>query len=150
MRVFSVVASAVVAAAVAVLLLPTASAAAAPTVQFSRAYYDSPGTDTRSNASLNAEYVALRNTSRTTVNLSQWTVRDKASHVFTFTTAFSLKPGATVYLHTGSGTNTTVHRYWGSKAYIWNNTGDAAYLRNAKGVQIDSCSWGRGAGSSTC
>jgi hypothetical protein len=67
-----------------------------------------------------------------TISLYHWTIRDKASHVYTFTTAFSLKPGATVYVHTGSGANTSVHRYWGSKAYIWNNTGDTAYLRNTR------------------
>jgi hypothetical protein len=85
-----------------------------------------------------------------TISLYHWTIRDKASHVYTFTTAFSLKPGATVYVHTGSGANTSVHRYWGSKAYIWNNTGDTAYLRNTRAALIDSCGWGNGIGYLNC
>lgn len=149
MRAFSALASAIV-AAVAVLLAPASSAGAATTVQFTRAYYDSPGTDNRSNLSLNAEYVALKNTTKTPISLYRWTVRDKANHVYTFTMAFTLRAGATVYLHTGSGTNTSVHRYWGSKAYIWNNDGDTAYLRNASGTQLDTCTWPGGKAYVNC
>ncbi|MDP3714589.1 MAG: hypothetical protein Q8R60_19150 [Mycobacteriales bacterium] len=32
------------------------------------------------------------------------------------------------------------HRYWGSGAYVWNNDGDAATLRNAAGSTLDTCS----------
>ena len=32
--------------------------------------------------------------------------------------------------------------YWGSRAYIWNNTGDTAYLKNSVGTLKDSCGWG--------
>ncbi|MFI5958141.1 lamin tail domain-containing protein [Cryptosporangium sp. NPDC051539] len=140
----------VTAAVAAVVLLPAAPASAAPVVSFTRAFYDSPGSDTRTNASLNAEYVTLKNTSKAAVNLSRWTVRDKANHVYTFTGTVTLKPGATLWLHTGHGKNTASHRYWNSGNYIWNNTGDAAYLRNAAGKQIDACSWGRGSGSVPC
>lgn len=146
----SLLASAAAAAAAAVVLFPASPASAASAVTFTRAYYDSPGTDTRTNASLNAEYVTLKNTSKATVNLSRWTVRDKANHVYTFNGTVSLKAGATLWLHTGRGTNTASHRYWGSGNYIWNNTGDAAYLRNAAGTQVDACSWGRGSGSVAC
>jgi hypothetical protein len=78
-RALSILTSAIIAAAVAILLLPASPASAAPTVQFSRAYYNSPGTDTRTNASLNAEYVALKNTTRASISLYRWTVRDKAN-----------------------------------------------------------------------
>ncbi|GAA3395729.1 hypothetical protein GCM10020369_69870 [Cryptosporangium minutisporangium] len=138
------------AAAVAIALLPTAPANAAPVVQFTRAYYNSPGTDTRTNSSLNAEYLTLKNTTTSTISLSRWTVRDKANHVYTFATNVTLRPGATLWLHTGRGTNTASHRYWNSGNYIWNNTGDTAYLRNASGTQIDTCTWGRGSGSIAC
>lgn len=66
----------------AVLLLPVVPASAASTVRFSWAYHDSPGTGIRSNASLNAEYVALRNFAKAAINLYRWIVRDKTSHVF--------------------------------------------------------------------
>ncbi|SDS27978.1 lamin tail domain-containing protein [Actinopolymorpha singaporensis] len=115
--------------------------AATPAVMFTMAYYNSPGTDTGSNTSLNAEYVRLKNTRTYAINLKNYTVRDKSNHVYTFT-SFSLGAGKSVYIHTGKGTNTSVHRYWGRSAYVWNNTGDTAYLRNNNGTQLDTCSWG--------
>ncbi|MEV6798786.1 lamin tail domain-containing protein [Micromonospora rifamycinica] len=116
--------------------------AATPAVQITKVYYNSPGTDNRSNTSLNAEYVKLTNRRSTTLNLKSWTLRDKSNHVYTFSGDFRLAKGASVYLHTGKGTNTAAHRYWGSGNYIWNNTGDTAYLRNSAGTGIDSCNWG--------
>jgi hypothetical protein len=47
-----------------------------------------------------------------------------------------------------AGTNTAANRYQGRKAYVWNNTGDQATLKNSSGTTIDTCSWG-GSGSST-
>ncbi|WFE62755.1 lamin tail domain-containing protein [Micromonospora sp. WMMD714] len=116
--------------------------AATPAVEITKVYYNSPGTDNRSNTSLNAEYVKLTNRRSSTLNLKSWTVRDKSNHVYTFSGDFRLAKGASVYLHTGKGTNTAAHRYWGSGNYVWNNTGDTAYLRNSAGSRIDSCSWG--------
>jgi hypothetical protein len=34
-----------------------------------------------------------------------------------------------------------VRSHKGHKAYIWNNTGDKAYLRNPSGAQQDYCAW---------
>jgi hypothetical protein len=151
LRLFSSLTSAAAAAAaIAFVLVPAAPATAAPAVQLTRAVYNSPGTDTRSNSSLNAEYLTLKNTSKSPVNLSRWTVRDKANHVYTFTGTVTVKPGATLWLHTGRGTNTASHRYWNSGNYIWNNTGDTAYVRNAAGTQIDTCSWGKGTEPVAC
>ncbi|MCX4469560.1 hypothetical protein C5N14_29900 [Micromonospora sp. MW-13] len=124
--------------------------AATPAIQITKVYYNSPGTDNRSNSSLNAEYVKLTNRRSSTVNLKSWTLRDKSSHVYKFTSDFRLASGASVYVHTGKGTNTSTHRYWGSGAYIWNNTGDAAYVRNSAGTLIDSCSWGSSGSYTNC
>ena len=133
------------AAAISTATLASMSApalAANPTLHFSKAYVDSPGTDTGSNASLNAESVVITNASATTaITLTHYTVRDRSAHVYTFPT-FTLRPHASVTLHTGSGTNTTSNLYWGSRAYIWTNTGDTAYLKNTAGTLKDSCSWG--------
>jgi hypothetical protein len=113
-----------------------------PTLHFSYAVPNSPGSDTGSNTSLNGEWVRLKNSSSTTTyTLTGWTIRDKSSHIYKFGT-FSLKPGASVTLHTGKGTNSSTSRYWGRSSYIWNNTGDAAYLKNTAGTTKDSCSWG--------
>jgi hypothetical protein len=49
--------------------------------------------------------------------------------------------GNSVYIHTGKGTNSGTHRYWGRSWYVWNNTGDTAYLRNPSGTLIDRCGW---------
>ncbi|MFB9237047.1 lamin tail domain-containing protein [Plantactinospora siamensis] len=118
--------------------------AANPAVMLTIVYYDSPGKDTGSNASLNAEYFGLKNTRSYALNLKNFTVRDKAGATYRFSGDFVLRPGASVYVHTGKGTNTSVHRYWGRGWYVWNNTGDTAYLRSNYGTLLDSCSWGRG------
>lgn len=132
------------------LTVATPAQAATPAVQITKVYYNSPGTDNRSNSSLNAEYVKLTNRRSTTINLKYWTLRDKSNHVYKFASDFRLASGASVYIHTGKGTNTSTHRYWGSGAYIWNNTGDTAYLRNSAGTAIDSCSWGSSGSYTYC
>jgi hypothetical protein len=55
-------------------------------------YYDSPGSDNGSNASLNAEWVRLTNTRTYTINLKNRTVRG-ANHAYTFTTNYDLGAG---------------------------------------------------------
>ena len=127
--------------------------AATPAIQLTKVYYDSPGTDNRSNSSLNAEYVRMTNRTSKAINLKSWTLRDKAGHIYRFSSDYRLDPGKNVYVHTGSGTNGKPdyqHRYWNSGAYIWNNTGDAAYLRNPAGTLIDSCSWGSSGSYTYC
>jgi len=124
--------------------------AATPAVEITKVYYDSPGKDDRSNTSLNAEYVRLTNRRDRTINLDNWTVRDRTGYVYTFVGDVPLAAGATLYLHTGQGTDTTRHRYWNRRAYVWNNTGDKAILRNASGVLKDTCTWGDGAGYTLC
>jgi hypothetical protein len=145
----SLAAAALTAAFVVPALLP-AAAEASPALQLGRIQYDSPGTDTRTNASLNAEYVTIKNVSSTKSSLSGFTLRDAQSHVYTFGT-FALAAGKSVRLHTGKGTNTSTDRFWGSAAYIWNNTGDKASLKTHAGSLVDSCSWtSTGAGYKYC
>ncbi|NBE97767.1 lamin tail domain-containing protein [Nonomuraea sp. KC401] len=122
--------------------------AAAPAVQITKIYYDSPGSpDYGANSSLNGEYVQIRNMTRKAVNLAGWTVRDatrRQDHIYRFGT-FTLRAGKTVTLRTGRGKNTSTTRYWGRSggtlAYIWNQTSDTAYLRNPAGKLIDSCAY---------
>jgi hypothetical protein len=137
-------------AALGTLVGPATPAQAASPLQFGKVYYDSPGSDGGSNTSLNAEYIVIKNVSTTTKTLSGWTVRDAANHVYTFGT-FSLGAGKSVVLHTGKGTNSSGHRYWGKAWYVWNNTGDTARLRNKAGTLMDTCSWSsKGSGYKTC
>lgn len=116
------------------------TAEATPALKVVKVYYDSPGTDTRTNTSLNGEYVVVKNMTTVTRSLTGWTVRDVSGHIYKFGT-FSLGAGKTVTLHTGKGTNSATHRYWGQTNYVWNNDKDTAYLRNSAGTLIHSCAY---------
>jgi hypothetical protein len=120
--------------------LPTASGAATPPVKIYKVQYDSPGSDSGSNTSLNTEWVMLKNTTSTNRSLSGWTLRDKTGYTYRFPT-FTLKAGATVTVRTGKGTATSTQRYYNRTWYVWNNTGDTAYLRDSNGYLKHSCSW---------
>lgn len=129
---------------------PSAQAASAGQIQFRLIQYNTPGPDLPvTNAKLNQEFVTLKNTGRTSRDLTGWTVKDAVGHTYKFG-HFTLRPGWKVVIHTGSGTNTSTNRYWGRGYYVWNNTGDTAKLHNATGRWKDSCSWGNGSGSLYC
>jgi hypothetical protein len=136
MAAVSVVVAALLGAVVA------APAEAAGGVIIYRAYYNSPGTDNGSNGNLNAEYILLKNTAKVAMVVTGWTLRDKANHVYKFPTT-RINPGKYLYVRTGKGTNNASTRYWNKTWYIWNNTGDTAYLRGPAGGLRDSCTWGR-------
>ena len=137
---------AIAATAVGLLAVPADAASA---VQIHRVYYNSPGTDTGSNASLNGEWVQLFNTSSTSRQLRNYTLKDRSGHTYTFG-GFTLGGRKSVYVHTGKGSNTATNRYWGLGWYVWNNTGDTAYLRYPSGTLADSCSWGSTGDSKYC
>lgn len=71
-----------------------------------------------------------------TLELTGWTVRDEADHVYAFPSGFTLDAGASVTLHTGSGTDTATNLYWGSESAIWNNGGDTVIVKNASAVTV--------------
>jgi hypothetical protein len=124
-------------------------AEAASSVQIYRVYFDSPGKDTRSNTSLNGEWVQLINRSKKSVQLKGYRLRDKTGYTYVFG-SFKLGGKKSVKIHTGKGRNTSANRFWGRGSYVWNNTGDAAYLRYANGRLADSCSWGSRGDSKYC
>lgn len=140
-------AAAIAVAGAGVLVATPADAASA--VQIYRVYYNSPGSDTRSNKSLNGEWVQLFNTSRLSKNMKGVKLRDKTGYTYTFG-SYKLAGRKSVYIHTGKGKNTTTHRYWGKSGYVWNNTGDTAYLLYASGKLADKCSWGNKGSSKYC
>jgi len=115
-------------------------------IKIHKIYFDSPGPDTGSNASLNAEYIVIKNTGSSRVGVGGWTIRDIAGHVYRFPAGFRIGAGAKVWVHTGSGSSGAQHRYWGMGWYVWNNDGDTARLRRANGSLADTCSYS-GAGS---
>jgi len=124
----------------AMLPLQAADAATAAPFRVTKVQYDSPGSDNRSNASLNAEYLQVKNVTRQAQSLSRWTVRDAQYHVYTFP-AVTVAPGAIVTLHTGSGVNGQGHLYWRAGNYVWNNTGDSALLRTPAGATVQTVRW---------
>ncbi|MFD9217332.1 MULTISPECIES: lamin tail domain-containing protein [unclassified Streptomyces] len=140
--------AAAVATATAAGLLTATPAQAAGGVSIYRVSYNSPGSDTGSNVSLNGEWVQLYNSSSSAISVQGWKLRDVTGYTYTF----SGKIGARSYLkvHTGKGSNTAGYRYWGRSWYVWNNTGDTAYLRKSTGTLVDSCKWGSTGSSKYC
>lgn len=127
----------------AAITIGTPAHAAAPAVQFTKVYYDSPGSDRGGNASLNGEYVVLKNTTGASIQLQGWTLRDKTGYKYRFP-RFTLRAGKSVVVRSGQGTDTGTTLYWGRRWYVWNNTGDTAGLyRGSDLKKIDTCSWGR-------
>jgi hypothetical protein len=124
---------------VVTILGPAAQASSSPVV-IREIFYNSPGKDTGTNNSLNAEWVQLLNRTGHRITLTRWTLRDRAGHVYRFGT-YRLKAHGSVKIHTGKGANTQANRYWGRRAYIWNNNGDRATLKNASGIVKYQCSY---------
>jgi competence protein ComEC len=96
---------------------------------------DPPGDD---RDRLAEEAVTLRNGGDAPVDLSGWTLRDEAGHVYRFPGGFVLEPGATVTVHTGSGTDGEDDLYWGAGGPVWNNDGDTVVVTNADGDRVRS------------
>jgi hypothetical protein len=126
-------------AAAGLALLPT-QAQAAGSVHLAKIWYDSPGSDTRSNTSLNGEWVQINNSTTKAASLKGWTLTDASKHVYKFGT-FTLKAHATVTVRTGKGRNTAANVYQQRAAYVWNNDKDTATLRTSTGAVRDTCAY---------
>ena len=149
----SMVRGAALLVAVAALVAPTTVSAASqqeqalPAVRLSKIQFDPPGADELTNSQLNKEWVQIRNFGTKPRNLTGWSLRDVTGFKYKFPSGFTVDAGVTVTIHTGKGANTTKHLYWRQGAYIWNNTGDKATLKNAAGKVVDTCAYS-GSGSS--
>lgn len=94
---------------------------------------DAAGND---HENLGDEYVTFRNAGEAPLDLTGWTVRDEAGHAYPFPDGFTLAPGATVNLYTGTGEASAEALYWGSTEAVWNNGGDAVVVTNASGAEV--------------
>lgn len=101
-------------------------------VAIAAVHADPPGDDTEN---LTAEYVVLENVGNRIVDLTGWTVRDEAAHTYTFG-SLTLGAGDRVTLHTGSGTDTGSHVYWGRSGAVWNNDGDVVTVADSNGTVV--------------
>lgn len=82
------------------------------------------------------EYVLLKNSGGSVVDMTGWTLRDLANNTFSFP-GFTLASGAEVRVWTKAGTNDAGNLYWGRSSPVWNNTGgDTAILRDVGGTEI--------------
>ena len=120
-----------------------ASAATVPVVYIHEIQYSPAGPDIPvTTAKLNGEWVQLTSTTARSVAMTNWTLRDKAGHVYRFP-RFVLGAHKSVYVHTGTGRNGAINLYWGHKppssfSYVWNNSGtETARLENAAGRTVD-------------
>jgi hypothetical protein len=133
------------------LVTPAAAASSGVVIGIATVRFDSPGPDLPvTNAKLNAEYAVVKNYSTKAYNLVAFTLQDEQQHVYVFPD-YTLAGGASVIVHTGSGTDTTGHLYQDRDYYVWNNGGDTAYLRAFNDKTVNTCHWsGTGSGSTTC
>ena len=106
----------------AVPIVAASPALAGTPVQFVAIQADPPGVDDGSNASLNEEYVVLRNVSDHVVSMDRYYV-SYGSKEYRFRSAFKLQPGSKVRVHSGKGTNARHDVYWGRTSYVYPNRG---------------------------
>lgn len=116
---------------------PTGPSEATAPVVVAEIHYDAPGND---NENLAGEYVVIENRGESARDLSGWTLADEAGHVYEFE-GVTLAAGATVTVHTGSGTDNATDVFWGQDEALWNNDGDTATLRDASGSVVDRRSY---------
>lgn len=132
----------VTATALTAPLLAAGPAAAAHQggLHLAKIQYDSPGKDTRSNASLNAEWVNIHNNTRSAIQLKGYKLKDNTGYTYTFG-SYKIGAGKTVKVRTGTGKNVSGTVYWNRKQYVWNNDSDKARLIKPSGSLLDSCAW---------
>jgi phosphatidylserine/phosphatidylglycerophosphate/cardiolipin synthase-like enzyme len=83
------------------------------------------------------EYVEIRNDDTKAVQLSNWTLRDVANHVYTFPSHL-MQPGQVCRIYTNENHPEWCGFNYGNGAAIWNNSGDCAYLRDSTDTLIDT------------
>jgi hypothetical protein len=96
------------------------AAAAGHPVRFVSIQADPPGTDDKSNDSLNQEWVLLKNFSSHAVKMGSYGV-EVGNLEYDFPSDFRLQSGSRVWVHTGSGTNGRHDVYWGRSSYAYPN-----------------------------
>ncbi|WP_227356129.1 lamin tail domain-containing protein [Haladaptatus salinisoli] len=102
-------------------------------LQLTEVHADAAGDDADN---LNDEYIVLKNTGNTPLDLSGWQIRDEADHSYTVPNGVTLEPGAQITIHTGSGEKTNTDLYWGSGQPIWNNGGDTVIVVDTEGTTV--------------
>ena len=91
---------------------------------------------------LATESVQVANDSDAAVDLQGWSLSSDGGPLYTFGNALLL-PGSWIFLHTGTGEDNSVNRYWGQDAAVW-QSGATVVLRDASGELIAQKTVGSG------
>lgn len=107
-----------------------------------------------SRTQLDTEYVVIKNVTRKTRNIAGWTMvsspkTDSQSYMF-WGSYTKVRPGATMTLYSGRGTNAPGKQYWNATSPRWNNDGDYAVLKNSSGTVADTCRYIGGGTTAYC
>lgn len=90
-----------------------------------------PGPDENN---LNGEWVVIVNNGDTSIDLTDWSLRDASSvHRYSFGPDTILYTGRDLFIFTGCGRDGGNHRYWCADGPIWGNSGDSAFLLDVDG-----------------
>jgi competence protein ComEC len=100
-------------------------------VQITGIFYDGAGSQEPD------EYVDIQNQESFSIQLQGWTLRDAASHIYTFPN-YVMQSGQVCRVYTNQNHPEWCGFSYGSGSAIWNNTGDTAYLRDGNGTLIDT------------
>jgi len=83
-------------------------------------------------SSPNDEYVVFRNVGTSPLVLTGWSISDEMNQSY-LVPQFTLGPGKTFTLYTGSGKNTGDTLYWGRRKTVWNKGGDTVIVKDSTG-----------------
>ncbi len=78
----------------------------------------------------------LFTTTCTALNQTEWYLKDESRKIYKFTTPFEK-----ITLHSGSGTDNTTDRYWGTTE-VWNNDRDTAYVFDERDQLVSTYMYG--------
>ena len=89
----------------------------------------------------NDEVVVFKNLGNVPLDLTGWSISDEANQSY-LVPRFTLGPGKTFTLYTGSGKNTDAALYWGRQKTVWNKGGDTVIVKDATGHFVASYMYG--------
>lgn len=85
---------------------------------------------------LDDEYLVFENDGDRPVDLSGWTVSNETGRTYRFPSDTVLEPGERLTLHSGAGTDTEGHRYWGAEEPVWDDRRDTVVVETEDGERV--------------
>jgi micrococcal nuclease len=89
----------------------------------------------------NDERVRITNTGSADLDLSGYALEDEDGHSYTFPSGFTLGPGDSVWVHSGSGSDDADDLYADFGREVWDDHGDTAFLYDENGDEVDRRSY---------